>query len=240
MLIGGVVLMITPRCGGGKSEEEKKTTGAIKEYDRTSKVEDQRGDDSSEPRQTYMKSITFEPEVIHTDSEITLRLETSGTIPSNFRIVYVFWKNGKNFQEGDSDTVDPYAYERGDLFVGEVLLMEDDNVAERKRTEGREVINTHPVIEDMVIPEIKGFGIYRIQVAVKDVDNDPITIRLEGESLPGGLTVDSETSEVVYQMDEAPPEKLQFIIVADDGYGGTDKKQVTVNFRKNPPEKEDS
>lgn len=235
-MIGGVILAVTPRCGGGKSETDKKSVGAVQEYDRTKADEQQLDTVSDETGKRYIKDVTFEPELIRANSEITLNLETDGSIPSAFRVVYIFWKNGENIQEGDANMSEEYAYEKGDLFTGEVRLMEGDVIVERKRTEMREVVNSRPVIENVELPEFKGFGIYRFKVTVSDIDRDPVTLRVEGENLPDGFSVDHEYSEVVYQMDEAPPEILKFIIAADDGSGGIDKKQVTINFPRGPKE----
>jgi hypothetical protein len=167
-------------------------------------------------------------------------MESNGSIPSGYRVVYVFWKNGNSFQESESDMVDGYSYEKGDLFTGEVRLLDGDMIIERKRTEMREVINSRPVIEDVELPAFKGFGVYRFKVTVEDIDKDPVTLRVEGENLPDGFSVDHESSEVVYQMDEAPPEVLKFMIAADDGFGGVDKKQVTISFPRGEEKKQEA
>jgi len=148
---------------------------------------------------------------------------------------YVYWKNGTKLIESHEDTLTPENYKKGDMIYADVLFYRDEELAEKSRSEIVQIVNSSPVIKEVIIPRIEGPGSYIITVNAADIDGDKIKYSLlparEGDTVFDGLQINSITGSITCTLgDTPPPEKLRFIIAADDSDGGIAKKVVTINF----------
>lgn len=169
---------------------------------------------------------------------LKIKVETVKPIEENQYFTYVYWKNGKKVGERKEDILDASSYKKGDVVFADVLLYQDGQALEKKRSQMALVPNTSPLIKEVNIPDIVGPGTYKITVKTEDIDKDKITFSLlttpGANSLPAGsqMQIDPATGTITCVLGkEPPPEKLKFIIAANDGDGGVTKKAVTIPFK---------
>ena len=256
MTVAVVLFMILGAAGCGTRETDE----SIKVLKRSEKQKPNRqendeeesiGEDSSEkkikpPPKGWIKRAYFSPQKNKKGRTLKIKVETIVPKTEDQYFSYVYWKNGRKIGEGEEDTLDPSVYKKGDIIFADVLLHQEDQTLEKKRSEMLMVPNTSPVIKEVKIPSIMGPGTYRITVKAEDIDGDKLTYSLlpasGAASLPEGskLQIDPATGTVTCTLGEKPPPRqLKFIITADDGDKGTAKKAVTISFKiHKSPEKE--
>ena len=187
-----------------------------------------------EEEEEVIKNITFSPSMLRTNSDIIVNVDLGDDAErEGYSLQYVFWKNAKKVHKSDEGKLEKGMVKRGDFLQVEVTALDGNNdEVDNHRSHVFEVLNSPPVIKNLVIPDIKGFGLYTFTVEVEDADQDTLTFKLEGKDLPSGLQVDATSGTVTYQFSDPPPEKLNFVLLADDGNGGKAKKSVSMTFKK--------
>ena len=166
------------------------------------------------------------------DAAIKINVETREPIEENQYLSFIYWRNGKKFTETNEDTLPPFSFKKGDVIYTDVLLYQDGQLIEKKRTKMIRIKNSRPVIKEVKFPEVKGPGTYTLNVIAEDRDKDQLTFSLEKEELPVDVQVDRSTGVITCILDKKTPEILKFIIVVDDGDGGVEKKVLTMKFFK--------
>lgn len=194
--------------------------------------------EGSEP---IIKEITFTPSILRSNSDIEVNVDLGKAEAEGYTLKYEFWKNGKKIFESDEGKLEKSMVKRGDFLQVEVTAFDGANEeVDNHRSNMFEVLNSPPVIKKLVVPQIKGFGLYTFTVETEDADQDTLTFSLEGKDLPQGLQLDNTSGTVTYQFSDPPPEKLSFVLVADDGNGGKAKKSVSMTFKKQENRKDQS
>jgi hypothetical protein len=191
------------------------------------------GTEAEQESDAVIKAITFSPAILRTNSDIEVNVDLGEAEGQGYILKYVFWKNGKKIHESDEGKLEKAMVKRGDFLQVQVMVFDAANEElDNHRSNMFEVLNSPPVIKKLVIPQIKGFGLYTFTVETEDADQDTLTFSLEGQNLPQGLQLDNTSGTVTYQFSDPPPEKLSFVLVADDGNGGKAKKSVSMTFKK--------
>lgn len=190
------------------------------------------------PPEGWIKRAYFSYPKNKAGRSLKINVETKIPKTENQYFSYVYWKNGKAVEKGKENTLKTTTYKKGDVIFADVLLHQDGQELERKRSEMIQVANTSPIIKEVAIPEIVGPETYIITVKAEDNDKDKITFSLlnvpDSDPLPEGseMKIDPATGTVTCVLGEKPPPgKLKFIIAADDGDGGVAKKVVTIPFK---------
>ena len=184
------------------------------------------------PAISIIKKAYFASRIARADSEMKLKVETREPLKENQHLSFIFWKNGKKLQETHEDTLPPSSFKKGDVLFADVLLYQDNQLITKKRTEMVQIVNSSPVIKEVIFPQVKGPGTYTLKVKAEDPDGDSLTFSLKKEALPVDVQIDPSTGDVTCTLDENTPEILKFIIGVDDGSGGKITKVVTMNFFK--------
>lgn len=240
--------LVTVSCGG--DETDPTDTSDIKKYDRSKtqqvgeSVDTDREIDTEKVREAraMLAKVSLSPQKIQAESTVTIEVETAAPLAENQYLAYIYWKNGKSLEETKEAQLLPLSYKKNDTLFAEVLLYENEELIARKRTAIYIVLNTPPVIEDVILPDVKGPGTYNFIVKAKDVDNDQLTYSLEMDKENTGETsipsrnaqIDASTGVVTCTLDENLPDSLKFTVAADDGDGGITKKNVAMRFFKRP------
>lgn len=187
------------------------------------------------PGKYFIKKAFFTPQLVKAGTALKITVELSEELQEDDHFSYIYWKNGIQIMETHEDKLAPENYKKGDLIYADVLFYRDGELAEKSRSETVQIVNSSPVINEVTIPKIEGPGSYTIAVKGTDIDGDKIKYTLlpeaEGKTLFDGLQINSVTGTVTCTLGETPPpEKMRFIIAADDSDGGITKKAVTITF----------
>lgn len=186
----------------------------------------------SKPGTGMIKKAYYASQIARADSEMKIKVETREPLKENQYLSFICWKNGKKMKETQEDTLPPSSFKKGDVLFTDVLLYQDNQLIAKKRTETIQIVNSRPVIKEVILPQVKGPGTYTLKVKAEDPDRDPLTFSLEKEALPVDVQIDPSTGVITCTLDENTPEILRFVIGVDDGGGGKIKKVVTMNFFK--------
>lgn len=251
----GLVGLVSVSCGS--SETDPTDTSDIKKYDRsktTLNKENEPGvaDSQIEGEQVaneqvvkpgaMLKKVSISPQKIRVDSTTAIEVETAAPLEDNQYLAYVIWKNSKPLEETKEATLPPNTFKKHDILFADVKLYENEQLIAKKRTDMFIVLNSPPEIEEVILPEIKGPGTYKIVVKAKDADNDPLTFSLEMDNANTDdeaislvdAQIDASSGEVTCTMDENLPDSFKFTITANDGDGGSAQKIVSMRFFKRP------
>jgi hypothetical protein len=242
MLTGGLI-----SCSGKTDEDiykdNKKEDRASRGRTSTSKqtgAEKSRESSATQmvPRKTLIKKVYHSPQAGRADAEMKIIVETTEPIKENQYISFIHWKNGKKSPETGKDTFPPFSFKKGEATFSDVLLYQDGELIEMKRTDIIQIANSKPVIKEVIFPEVRGPGTYTLEVIAEDGDKDQLTFSLEKEELPVDVQVDPSTGVITCILDKDTPEVLRFIIVVNDGDGGVAKKVITQKFFKEAVKKD--
>ncbi|UCH96739.1 MAG: cadherin repeat domain-containing protein [Candidatus Aminicenantes bacterium] len=185
----------------------------------------------------WIRSISFSKHLRKDGTALKIKVETTTPMEEDQHFSYIYWKNGKKQEETSNDTLSPKSYKKGDIIFADVIFYQEGQILEQRRSEMLQITNSSPIIEDVIIPDIEGPGVYHIIVKAHEPDGDKITFSLEDNPLPGRLKINPATGSVTCSLGKKiPPEKMKFIIKADDGDGGITKKAVTITFKIREPE----
>jgi hypothetical protein len=191
----------------------------------------------SSPRQSIpgtgmIKKVYYASRIARAGSKMKIKVETTEPLKENQYLSFIWWRNGKKLEETQEATLPISSFKKGDVIFTDVLLYQDNQLIERKRTEMVQIVNSRPVIKEVIFPQVKGPGTYTLKVKAEDPDGDPLTFSIEKEALPVDVQINPSTGVVTCILDENTPEILKFIIGVDDGSGVKTKKVVTMNFFK--------
>jgi len=231
-LIAGV-----PGCSGSGGNDT--AAAGNKKLNKTrsasSQGEDEASDSQSEINEVQIKKVYFTPFYDKLNGKsLKINVETTSPKSDNQYFVYHYWKNFQRIsKKEEGDNIIPYSsFKTGDYLYVDALLFEDEQLLDKKRSEGMLVKNMAPVIEKVSLPDIDGPGTYQIPVQALDPEGDKIIFSLDGKPLYKGLSIDAETGTITCTMGtEPPPREMKFIIVAKDEKGGITKKAVSISFK---------
>ncbi len=184
------------------------------------------------PKKKLIKKVYYSSRAGDADSAMKVNVETNEPLQENHHFSFIHWKNGNKIVETNEDTLLASSLKKGDFIFSDVLLYQDEQLIEKKRTEIVQIKNSRPVIKDVIFPDVKGPGTYTLNVKAEDADGDQLTFSLENEELPVDVQVDPSTGVITCILDKKTPGILTFIIVVDDGNGGVAKKVLTLRFFK--------
>ena len=233
-----LLMIILIGCGGGTDENETNlgTNQASSRQKDRDKARDQAQQKPKAPPTGWIKKISFTKKKMKEGTALKFKVETTKPLAEDQYLSYIYWKNQEKILETPQDTLPPTVYKKGDLVYADVTLFQQGQILEQRRSELLQIENSSPLIKEVKIPEIDGPGIYRIIVKAQDPDGDKITYSLTGDPLPEGLAINPQSGMIIYTLGEnAPPEKIKFIITADDGDKGIAKKTVAITFNITRP-----
>ncbi|MCU0289356.1 MAG: hypothetical protein MUF15_23530 [Acidobacteria bacterium] len=246
-LVVGLAGSVFISCSG--SDTDPTDTSDIKKYDRSKATSDQDSEEDKKidsqqvtKNREILKEVSLQPKAIRTDSTITVKAETTVPLEENQNLAYVYWKNGNPLAETKEAELPPLSCKKHDILFVFAMLYENDELIAKKRSQSYIVLNSAPIIEEVIQPDIKGPGTYKFITKAKDVDNDQLTFSMEmgnedtGETLIPAIDaqINPTTGEVTCTLDQNLPDAFSFTIAADDGDGGVTKKIVSLRFFKRP------
>ncbi len=231
-------------CSGQTDYDDDESTSTeltnLKKRDRTSPARTSsrtRTSIKSSPRQSIpgtemIKKVYYASRIARAGSKMKIKVETTEPLKENQYLSFICWRNGKKLKETQEDTLPISSFKKGDVIFTDVLLYQDNQLIAKKRSDTIQIVNSRPVIKEVIFPQVKGPGTYTLKVKAEDPDGDKLTFSLEKEALAVDVQINPSTGVVTCTLDENTPEILKFIIGVDDGSGVKTKKVVTMNFFK--------
>lgn len=192
------------------------------------------------PKKKLIKKIYYSSRAGDADNAMKVNVETNEPLQENHHFSFIHWKNGNEIEDTNEDTIPASALKKGDFIFSDVLLYQDEQLIEKKRTRTVQILNSRPVIKNVIFPDVKGPGTYTLDVKAEDPDGDQLTFSLEKEELPVDIQVDPSTGVVTCTLNKDTPKTLKFTIVVDDGNGGVTKKVLTMRFFKQSLNKDEA
>ena len=232
--LGLFLISLLLLCSCGKREEQAKVFGP----DANPKPE---AVPSQTPRRfppseisadrVVFQKIAFSPELIYATTDASLNVAVTAQEVSGIQLFYSFWVNRRLVRESEENSLAQRFFKKGDLLYADVVVLKEGKEIARRRSEVIQVLDSPPRFTRLEVPKIQGFGDYTIPVEAFDDDGDKITFSLQGESLPEGLSIDSQTGNILFAFRKEPTEKVVFSVVADDGQERS-SQEVTLLFRQ--------
>ena len=177
------------------------------------------------------QKIAFSPELIYATTDAFLNVAVTTQEVSGIKLFYSFWVNRRLVRESEENALPHKFFKKGDLLYADVVVLKEGKEIARRRSEAIQVLDSPPRFTRLEVPKIQGFGDYTIPVEAFDDDGDKITFALQGENLPEGLSIDSQTGTILFAFHKEPAERVVFSVVADDGQERS-SQEVTLLFRQ--------
>lgn len=141
---------------------------------------------------------------------------------------YAWEKNG--LPAGTGSRMDD-ALQRGDVFSVRVTPR-DGEARGRSFTLRREFRNYLPSIEGVADARMAG-DLYTCRIVARDGDGDPLAYALT--EAPPGMSVETSTGAVRWEIPEKAPQRVPVTVSVTDGQGGEASYSMLVTFREEAP-----
>lgn len=146
-------------------------------------------------------------------------------------VKYQWLRNGAEEIEGaNSSSLSPVHFKRGDFIS--VRAAANDGIADGKpmASEPVAIINTQPEIVSQPPAQARGYE-YRYKISTVDLDSDALRYSLTKS--PSGMTIDSISGEIRWNITDRDEGMHNIEISVDDGNGGKAVQGYTLTIR--PP-----
>lgn len=221
-------------CGSGGDDD---LTKPVKRAERRAKKAQAEEEEETPTKivsgKRLIKSVTISPEVVTAGDKFSVSVDTYSPLGENQQILFQYRKDGEIIEESRETSLDPKYYSKRDVLSVDVLVMEDGEMIDMKRSRRYPVLNSPPVIEDVQMPDIKGPGTYKFIVEATDADEDELSYSVE-EDLPFDFSIDQASAEISCTLGEDAPENFEFTVTVSDDDGDSVSKIVSLKFFKRP------
>ena len=131
---------------------------------------------------------------------------------------YRWWRNGTLVAGGDTATLDTGAFSRGDSITVEVIPRDAGGAGKSKLSEPVALGNNAPKITSHPPSKFeKGVFVYSVQA----IDDDKDSLKYLLEAAPSGMTIDSATGMISWQVAPDVKGTQRVRISVQDGQGGS-------------------
>ena len=184
--------------------------------------------------QTSGKPYRTEPAIVgNTPPEVVkVSIESTGSDRSNMHALvegvdvdqdaihyaYRWWRNGTLVAGGDTATLDTGIFSRGDSITVEVIPRDAGGVGKSKLSEPVALGNDAPKITSHPPSKFdKGVFVYSVQA----IDDDKDSLKYLLEAAPSGMTIDSASGMISWQIVSDVKGTHRVRILVQDGQGGS-------------------
>jgi hypothetical protein len=183
-----------------------------------------------------LKSFTIEPMPAHSKDELTARLEMFDADGEYVRSSFQWKKNKEDIPGATEATLAPDYFKKGDRIGCQARVSDGEAPEVSYYSNEIEILNSAPLITSQPSAgKIEGSS-YEYQVAAEDPDEDKLEYSLL--SAPEGMTIDSETGLVSWQIsDQQRAGKFEFEIIARDPEGAQSVQPMTLSLSSDDGEK---
>jgi len=176
--------------------------------------------------------VAIEPATAKPGDVLRATFEGSDADGDPVKYLFEWWRNGKSLgvpsRDREQRTLATDGFTRGDMIVVGVTPYDAGGPGRFLVSEPFMLLNRAPVITSSPKGPT-GEGLFEYTVTASDPDNDPLTYKLE--MAPSGMTIESGTGRVSWQMPAGFSSPQQVRISVDDGNQG----QAFQEFTLSPP-----
>jgi len=176
--------------------------------------------------------VGIEPATAKPGDVLRATFEGSDMDGDPVKYLFEWWRNGNSLGTPSKDqeqrTLATDGFTRGDMIVVGVTPYDAGGPGRFLVSEPFLLLNRAPVITSSPKGPM-GQGLFEYTVTASDPDNDPLTYKLD--TAPSGMTIESNTGKVSWQMPAGFSSPQQVRISVDDGNQG----QAFQEFTLTPP-----
>ncbi len=173
-------------------------------------------------------SVPFSPEYVHAGVDVTVNPVGSDPSGDEVKFHYKWSVNGSVLPE-DSPILRGDRFKRGDVVTLTVVPYSGAGEGEPFNSKKIVIPDAPPQIVSSPPQNIQS-DVYTYQVAAQDPDGDPLAFSLA--SAPRGMTIDSKTGIITWQIKDTPAGVYSVEIVVQDPEGrqGTQKYSIPIDM----------
>lgn len=173
--------------------------------------------------------VTVEPAVAKPGDVLRATVEGSDIDGDSIKYVFEWWRNGKSTGAPEKDqeqrTLATEGFVRGDAVVVGVTPYDAGGPGRFLVSEPLLLLNRPPVITSSpAAPTAQGS--FEYVVTATDPDSDALTYKLE--TAPSGMTIESSTGKISWQMTSGLTSPQQVRVGVDDGHQGQAFQEFTL------------
>lgn len=175
--------------------------------------------------------VTVEPAVAKPGDALRAAVEGSDIDGDPIKYAFEWWRNGQSTGTPSKDrdqeqrTLTTEGFARGDMIVVGVTPYDAGGPGRFLVSEPIFLLNRPPLITSSpTAPTVQGS--FEYIMAATDPDGDPLTYKLE--TAPSGMTIDSGTGKIAWQMASGLASPQQVRVGVDDGHQGQAFQEFTL------------
>lgn len=203
-----ITVIITP--GDGKTEGEPYSLDLV--------VENQ---------PPIVKSVELIPPVPSTKEPLKVNAVAFDPEGDPVELKYIWYVDGQAIENENSNVLSNRYFKKGASVYVEVIPSDGISTGVSLLSQPVTVSNTPPQITSTPPTSVAG-NRYTYRVTAIDPDGDAINFSLE--NAPEGMTIDSKTGNITWQISPDQKGEFTFTIIAEDTDGARSMQSVTVNF----------
>lgn len=161
--------------------------------------------------------LTLEPDRVGVGDRVHARVSGRDADQDSIAYRFKWWRNNNPLSGGEEGTLETKGLTRGDTIVTQATPFDAFGAGKPLFSEPMTIANGPPTITS-VPPTNIDQGRYRYAVTAMDPDGDPLTYRLD--AAPRGMTIDSATGRIVWQITAETSGTHRVRVTVEDGQGG--------------------
>lgn len=173
--------------------------------------------------------VTVEPAVAKPGDVLRAAVEGSDIDRDPIKYVFEWWRNGQSTgapaKDREQQTLATEGFARGDMIVVGVTPYDDGGPGRFLVSEPLLLLNRPPrITSSPAAPTAQGS--FEYVVAATDPDSDTLTYKLD--TAPSGMTIESDTGKISWQMTSGLTSPQQVRVGVDDGHQGHAFQEFTL------------
>lgn len=176
-----------------------------------------------------LKSFAIEPMPAHSTDDVTARLDMFDADGEYVRSSYQWKKDKEDIPGATASTLSSDYFKKGDSIGCQVRVSDGESPEVSYYSNETVILNSAPLIISRPSAEAVEGSLYEYQVTAEDPDEDKVEFSLI--SAPEGMTIDSETGQIRWQIGEEQQEgRHDFEVIARDPEGAQSVQPVTLTL----------
>lgn len=181
-----------------------------------------------------ISSLSIGPQPAKPGDKLEALVEAVDPDHDSFSLSFRWWRNGTVAKEGDEAFLDTASFSRKDVVIVEVASRDRTGTGKPRKSDPFALGNSPPTI--MSTPSA-AVGRERYEYVVKAVDPEGDRIHYRLEIAPPGMTIETETGHIAWQVAPELTGTHKVRVVAEDIEGGTAFQEFDVTLPNPIPSK---
>jgi hypothetical protein len=181
-----------------------------------------------------LRSFAIEPIPAHSTDELTARLEMFDADGDYIRSSFQWKKDKEDIPGATASTLTSDYFKKGDRIGCQVRVSDGESPEVSYHSNETVILNSSPRITSQPSADAIEGSFYEYRVTAEDPDEDTVEFSLT--SAPEGMTIDSATGRIGWEIGEAQQEgSFDFAVIALDPEGAQSVQPVTLKLLSKEP-----